>query len=116
MSKILLAALALIVAGSTSFAEQPLKHYAETITINTFMKLPIDFQVMYVAGITDGFTYVMRNYDVPGYDEYAACISRVSMEVATKEMIEQIKQRDEKEEESPATYFAKSLGARCRHK
>jgi hypothetical protein len=112
MSKILLAAVVLIVSGSTSVAEQPPKNYVETITIDNFMR-PFDFQVMYVAGITDGFTYVMRNHDLPEYDEYSACVRQVTLEVATKEMIEQIKQR--KEEEPLTTYFAKSLGARCRH-
>jgi hypothetical protein len=113
MLKILLAAVVLIVCGSTSFAEQPPKNYVETITIDNFMRLPFDFQVMYVAGITDGFTYVMRNHDLPEYDEYSACVRQVTLEVATKEMIEQIKQR--KEQEPLTTYFAKSLGARCRH-
>ena len=104
-----------VVSGSTSFAQQPPKHYVETITIADFMKLPFDFQVMYVAGITDGFTYVMRNNDLPEYDGYAACVRQVTLEVATKEMIEQIKQRKQ-EDEPIMTYFAKSLGARCRHK
>ncbi len=95
MYKILLSAVMLIAPGSTSFGEQPLNHYVETITIDDFMKLPFDFQVIYVAGITDGFTYVMRNYNVPGYDEYSACI-RVSLKAATEDMIEQIKQRQKK--------------------
>jgi hypothetical protein len=115
MYKILLSAVMLIAPGSTSFGEQPLNHYVETITIDDFMKLPFDFQVMYVAGITDGFTYVMRNYNVPGYDEYSACI-RVSLKAATEDMIEQIKQRQKKEDEPLMTYFAKSLGARCHQK
>ena len=115
MNKILLSAVVLIALGSTSFGEQPLNRYVETITIGDFMKLPFDFQIMYVAGITDGFTYVMRNYNVPGYDEYTACI-RVSLKAASEDMIEQIKQRSKKEEEPLMTYFAKSLGARCHQK
>jgi hypothetical protein len=59
MSKIFLAAVVLIVSRSMLLAEQPTKNYVETIKLDEFMKLPFDFQIMYVAGITDGFTYVM---------------------------------------------------------
>lgn len=114
MSKTLLAATVLMVCGSPLVAQQPLKKYVETLTIGEFMKLPFDFQVMYLAGITDGFTYVMRNYNVADYEEFSACVRRVSLKVATEEMVEQIKQR--KEEEPLTTYFAKSLGARCHRK
>jgi hypothetical protein len=72
MFKILLATGAvLIVFGSMSLGQQPPKKYVEAITIDEFLRLPSDFQVMYVAGISDGFTYVMRNYDIPGYEEFA---------------------------------------------
>lgn len=114
MSKALLAAVVLMVAGSPLLAQQPLKKYVEALTVGDFMKLPFDFQVIYVAGLTDGFTYVMRNYDVANYEDFSACVRRVSLKVATEEMVEQIKKR--KEEEPLTTYFAKSLGARCLQK
>jgi hypothetical protein len=105
--------LALFAISTAVRSEELPKQYVEATTIEEFNKLPFDSQVVYVAGMIDGFTYVMRNYDVPDYDQYSACVRGVSLEVATKDMLRQIRER--KEEEPLGTYFAKSLGARCRH-
>jgi hypothetical protein len=113
MLKPFIVAAVVAVSATISKAEEPPKQYVEAITIEEFTKLPFDSQVMYVAGMIDGFTYVMRNYDIAGYDQYSACVRGVSLEVATKDMLRQLKER--KEEEPLGTYFAKSLGARCHH-
>ena len=64
---------------------------AET-SASEFLQLSADRQAAYVAGIFQGMSYVMFNYDRAGYERWDACVRAQSLEVTVNDVLRLLKE------------------------
>jgi hypothetical protein len=64
---------------------------AET-SASEFLKLSGDRQAEYVAGILQGMSYVMTNYDRAGYERWDACVRAQTLEATVSDVLRLLKE------------------------
>ena len=85
---------------------------AET-SASEFLQLSSDHQVAYVAGILQGMSYVMFNYDKAGYERWDACVHAQSLEVTVGDVLRLLKESPN-ESRSPVPWaVTKAVGKHC---
>jgi hypothetical protein len=75
---------------------------AET-SASEFLLLSNDRQGAYVAGILQGMSYVMFNYDKSGYERWDACVRSQSLEATIGDVIRLLKENPD-ESRSPVPW------------
>ena len=85
---------------------------AETST-SEFSELSGDRQASYVAGILQGMSYVMFNYDRAGYERWDACVRAQSLEATVGDVLRLLKESPN-ESRSPVPWaVTKAVSKRC---
>jgi hypothetical protein len=80
-----------------------------TITPQQFLKLPQDYQFMYVAGYIDSATFISYGYSFPDHADLVACCRSMSLEIFAKEVVSWLK-RNPQFEEGMASAVAHTTG------
>ena len=85
---------------------------AET-SASEFLQLSSDRQVAYVAGILQGMSYVMFNYDKVGYERWNACVRAQNLEDTVADVLRFLKESPD-ESRSPVPWaVTKAVGKHC---
>ena len=85
---------------------------AET-SASEFLQLSSDRQVAYVAGIFQGMSYVMFNYDKAGYERWNACLRAENLEGTVADVLRLLKESPN-ESHSPVPWaVTKAVGKHC---
>jgi hypothetical protein len=78
-----------------------------------FLLLSNDRQDAYVAGILQGMSYVMFNYDKSGYERWDACVRAQSLEATIGDVIRLLKENPD-ESRSPVPWaVTRAVTTRC---
>ena len=78
-----------------------------------FLQLSSDRQAAYVAGILQGMSYVMFNYDRAGYERWDACARAQSIEATVGEVLRLLKESPN-ESPSPVPWaVTRAISTRC---
>lgn len=84
-----------------------------SVTPDEFLKLPEDFQVIYVAGYIDAATFITYGYSFPDHNELVECFRSGSIGEFTKEVVEWLKNHPDYEG-SIAYAIAETTGSLCK--
>jgi hypothetical protein len=78
-----------------------------------FLELSGDRQATYVAGILQGMSYVMFNYDRAGYERWDACARAQNLEATVGEVLRLLKESPN-ESPSPVPWaVTRAISTRC---
>jgi hypothetical protein len=85
---------------------------AET-SASEFLQLSSDRQAAYVAGLLQGMSYVMFNYDRAGYERWEACVRAQSLEATVGDVLRLLKESPD-ESRSPVPWaVTRAVSKRC---
>jgi hypothetical protein len=85
---------------------------AET-SASEFLELSRDRQAAYVAGILQGMSYVMFNYDRAGYERWDACVRAQSLDATVGDVLRLLKESPN-ESRSPVPWaVTRAVSKRC---
>ncbi len=97
----------------TSLAGEPKQGPLYSIEVNEFLRLPKDFQVIYVAGAIDGMTFVSYRYGIEGHDGLVNCYSSFPLGTFTSKVVEMAKSKKDFKE-NVATLVAMTAENLCK--
>ena len=106
--------LALLVPSSLSMAAAPTTGPLISISTQEYLKLPLDIQALYVAGVIDGVSYMSYGYSLPDHDAYVKCARTIKLGDLAQRVADWIRAHP-KFSEGPATAVSKTMGASCGH-
>lgn len=86
----------------------------EPISPNEFLKLPVQYQATYVAGLMEGMSYAYYGDSQPDYSQFVACVRAKTLGDTTQDVVAFLRQQADFDE-GVSTALAKTLGARCKH-
>jgi len=95
--------------ASASTTKGPL----HTITIAEFLKLPTDYQSIYVAGAIDGMTFITYGYKISHHDKFVGCSRKGTLSELTARVVQNANKRPDFEE-SVATLVGMTVGEDCK--
>jgi hypothetical protein len=84
----------------------------ETVSTSEFLKLPGDFQALYVAGILDGMSYVTHNYEIPNGDQWVACVRTKTLGATLTDVLAYMKANPSEAKYPVPWAVAKTIGQR----
>lgn len=113
MVRKVLAILLLLFISSGTLSAEPTKGPLHSITLNEFLQLPEDFQVIYVAGAIDGMTFLTYGYAFDNHDELVECYRRLPLGEFTSKVVDLAKTKHDFKE-NVATLVAMTAGNLCR--
>ena len=102
-----------IFLSASAQAAQPKMGPLHSLGVQEFLKLPENYQVLYVAGAIDGMTFVSYGYALPDHDALVRCYRSKPLGEFTKEVVELAKTKVGFKE-NVATLVAKTAGNLCR--
>jgi hypothetical protein len=88
----------------------------ETVSVADFLKLPDDLQAIYVAGILDGMSYVIFNYQLSEPDKWAECVRLRTLDETLNEVLAYLKNNPSEASYPLPWAVARTIGQRsCLH-
>jgi hypothetical protein len=103
---------ALIAASSITASADETKP-VQGLTATEFLKLPEDFQAVYIGGIIEGEAFIAYNYSMPNYSAWVACVRSRSFGDTTADVVAFL--RAEPNFNGTVAYaLAKTFGNRCK--
>jgi hypothetical protein len=100
--------------GDLAFAQispsqtPPLK----TISAADYLKLPPDFQAMYLAGVLDGISFKLYGESSPEYSAWASCARKTTLADFVKELVTFLEKNPEEKNYPLPWPASRVLGAR----
>ena len=99
-------------AVSVNAQDRPL----ETLKTSDFLKLPINFQALYIGGVLDGMSYVSYGNSDPTLGAWTSCVRRKTVGETTEEAVRWLKEHEQERGWPVPWAVAKVIGARkCPH-
>jgi hypothetical protein len=86
---------------------------AEMSETSEFLQLSGDRQAAYVAGILQGMSYVMLNYDRAGYDKWDACVRAQSLEAIVVDVLHLLKDNPNESHNPVPWAVTRAVSQRC---
>jgi hypothetical protein len=87
--------------------------HAETFETSEFLQFSGDHQAAYVAGILQGMSYVMVNYDRAGYGKWEACVRAQSLEATVVDVLRLLKENPNESRNSVPWAVTRAVSQRC---
>ena len=85
---------------------------AET-SASEFLQLSSDRQAAYVAGLLEGMSYVMFNYDRAGYVRWEACVRAQSLEATVGDVLRLLKESPDESRTPVPWAVTRVVSKRC---
>jgi hypothetical protein len=86
---------------------------AEKTETSEFLRLPADHQAAYVAGILQGMSYVMFNYDRAGYEKWDACVHAQNLEATVAEVLRLLNENPNESRNPVPWAVTRAVGKHC---
>ena len=86
---------------------------AEKTETSEFLRLPADHQAAYVAGILQGMSYVMFNYDRAGYEKWDACVHAQNLEPTVAEVLRLLNENPNESRNPVPWAVTRAVGKHC---
>ncbi len=84
----------------------------ETILVEEFLKLPENFQVLYVAGILDGMSFVSYGNNDPTLGAWTNCVRQKTLGETNREVVAWLETNPEYRTSPVPWTVAQAIGAR----
>jgi hypothetical protein len=86
---------------------------AETSATSEFLRWPEDRQTAYVAGVLQGVSYLMSNYDKAGYQRWGACVHAQSLEATVVDVLRLLKENPNESSTPVPWAVVKAISRHC---
>ena len=85
----------------------------QPITAQQFLKLPLNFQGLYIGGLIEGMAYAYYGDAQPDYLKFADCVRGQTLGDTTQEVVTFLQQQPDFNE-GVSLALARTLGNRCK--
>jgi hypothetical protein len=86
---------------------------AEKTETSEFLRLSADHQAAYVAGILQGMSYVMFNYDRAGYEKWDACVHAQNLEATVADVLRLLNENPNESRNPVPWAVTRAIGKHC---
>jgi hypothetical protein len=84
----------------------------KTITADQYLKMPENYQVMYLAGVIDATSFSLYGSDDPNFATWAKCVRKKTLGEFQKELLDYLEKNPAERSEPLPWPISKLIGAR----